>query len=128
MEGALDALTTESDSEDVSGGGMSVRGVLAERLGEMVEKEMQAVKGLDVGGLAARYASSSSSTNKRAGLATGRSVSVVEPGSLEDVARRVAHVAVLHWKVWAPVLYLSCGDYEGSGRDGGDVEPILPLL
>ena len=29
-----------------------------------------------------------------------------EISSLHDVAQRVAHIAVLHWRVWGPILYL----------------------
>lgn len=36
---------------------------------------------------------------------------------LEDVARRVAHVAVLHWKIWAGLVYLE-GEEEEVAEDG----------
>ncbi|KAK2850752.1 hypothetical protein FQN49_005352 [Arthroderma sp. PD_2] len=31
--------------------------------------------------------------------------------SVDDIAKRLAHIGVLHWRVWAPVLYL----HEGPG-------------
>lgn len=36
----------------------------------------------------------------------------------EDVARRVAHIAVLHWNVWAELVYL---EGEGGDRATGEV-------
>ena len=38
----------------------------------------------------------------------------------EDVARRVAHIAVLHWNVWAELVYL-----EGEGEDRVTSEVIV---
>jgi hypothetical protein len=39
----------------------------------------------------------------------------------EDVARRVAHIAVLHWNVWAELVYL-----EGEGEDDVPGEAMVP--
>jgi hypothetical protein len=36
---------------------------------------------------------------------------------IEDVARRVAHIAVLHWKIWAGLVYLE-GEEEAVGGGG----------
>jgi hypothetical protein len=38
----------------------------------------------------------------------------------EDVARRVAHIAVLHWNVWAELVYL-----EGEGEDRAIGEVVV---
>lgn len=34
--------------------------------------------------------------------------------SLNDVAVRIAHIGVLHWRVWAPLAYLVNPDGEGD--------------
>jgi hypothetical protein len=44
---------------------------------------------------------------------------------IEDVARRVAHIAVLHWKIWAGLVYLE-GEEEAVGGGGSLIEDASP--
>lgn len=37
--------------------------------------------------------------------------------SLNDVAVRIAHIGILHWRVWAPLAYLVNPDGEGDGEE-----------
>lgn len=40
-----------------------------------------------------------------------------EEGGIEDMANRLAHLGVLHWRVWAQLAYLGDGEGEGDGDD-----------
>lgn len=64
------------------------------RLEDLVEEEMDAIDDFTPVQMANRYASQGS-----------RFTNINEKLSLEIVAGRIAHIAVLHWRVWAPILY-----------------------
>ena len=78
---------------------------LSAQLTKAVEKELEIVNGLDALQLSNRYTSMP---------AAGAGSNVLAPSppneaqqaSVEEMARKIAHIAVLHWRVWAPILYL----------------------
>ena len=83
---------------------------LSAQLMEAVEKELDAVKGLDALQLSNRYTSPVSASTV---LVTVTSLSKhAQQAHVEEMARRIAHIVTLHWRVWAPILYLR--------RDGGE--------
>ncbi|KAK7211055.1 hypothetical protein V2G26_018233 [Clonostachys chloroleuca] len=47
----------------------------------------------------------SAATGARA-MPTNRMVEHDNEGGVEDMATRLAHVGILHWRVWAPLLYI----------------------
>ncbi|KAI0019786.1 T-complex protein 11 [Xylariomycetidae sp. FL0641] len=38
-----------------------------------------------------------------------------DDGGVEDMATRLAHLGLLHWRVWAPLVYVGSGDAEMTG-------------
>ncbi|KAL8827704.1 MAG: hypothetical protein Q9170_006903 [Blastenia crenularia] len=47
--------------------------------------------------------------------------------SLESVARRTAHVAVLHWRVWAPILYSQPAPGSDAPAESTNVTPAQEM-
>ncbi|RDL37759.1 Uncharacterized protein BP5553_05192 [Venustampulla echinocandica] len=54
-------------------------------------------------------------TSPKSGPGRARPQSNVAKDEITDVATRVAHIGVLHWRVWAPLAYLVDPDEEGAG-------------
>lgn len=100
---ALHALT-----DPASPTGRDILASLSEQLTKLVEQESETVRGLDAVQLAHRYTSSSSSSSPSSFTSgpLASSGSSIQHGVLEDMARKITHIGILHWRIWAPILYL----------------------
>ncbi|KAF2275155.1 uncharacterized protein EI97DRAFT_379747 [Westerdykella ornata] len=45
-------------------------------------------------------------------------LSPTAPDQIADIAKRVAHVALLHWRIWGPIAYVLEEETHKDGRDG----------
>ena len=112
------ALCTATEAASLIGNGNTVS--LSAQLTKAVEKELETVKGMDAMQLARRYTSNPTS-----------GALMIQPpapqASLEDMARKITHIAILHWRVWAPILYSRLKDDKGR-VSVDDAMPDLSLL
>lgn len=115
---------TEPSASTCSSSAVSrmVQASLSVPLTTLVDQEMEFVSGWNAIQLANRYTSTSTSTTiststKPAMNATSSSspeplsldATAAQPSietTLEGMARKMTHIAILHWNVWAPILYL----------------------
>ena len=89
---------------------------LSESLTKLVEAELDVVKDFDPVQLANRYTSPAKMVTVLPIPATNATMSDTkfQQAALGDMARTIAHIAMLHWRVWAPVLYLRPSDSIGK--------------
>ena len=91
-----------------------------------IDRELNEIEPLKLSamGLAQRY-TAPESTQKL--LVAGKKISIgiddsdagsVEAKGVEEMAKRIVHLGVLHWRVWSGVLYLKDSE-GGGGRDEG---------
>ena len=113
---------------------------LAGRLRTAVAAELKEVDALNLtaSGLASRYTTPPSSKRplcsavaslKQVAPGLNSDAKLIEAKGLEEMARRIAHMAVLHWRVWAPLLYMK--ESEGGKGVGASVsreEPLVSVL
>ncbi|KAL6714869.1 Protein SOSEKI 1 [Lecanora helva] len=94
-----DLESTESNLLHASDPSTSVsnqlRRYLAEDLNELIEEELQAIKDLTPVQIATRYILNGTPDMQR----------VTERAELRSMAQRIAHISVLHWRVWGPIMY-----------------------
>ena len=96
-----DMETAESNLAHVANPTTSVseelRLYIAEDLRKVAIEEFEQAKNLTPLGLANRYAPD--------GPTASRPVMITEKAELLRLAQQIAHISVLHWQVWAPILY-----------------------
>ncbi|KAK4694016.1 hypothetical protein P7C71_g3487, partial [Lecanoromycetidae sp. Uapishka_2] len=68
-----------------------LEGSLGDRLHKLVEQEIDTIGNLTPVQIINHYAPQSKSVNER--------------NDLLSMAQRIAHIAVLHWRIWAPMIY-----------------------
>ena len=72
-----------------------LRSYLAEDLHQLVEEEVQAAKNLTPVQMSTRFVLDNLAHTRR----------VTEQSDMLRFAQQIAHISVLHWRVWAPILY-----------------------
>ena len=75
----------------------TLRSYLAEDLQELIKREVETIKGFTPMQISDRYLP--------VGSAQVPSRSLTQDTELLLVAQQIAHISVLHWRVWAPILY-----------------------
>ena len=122
VKDTLHTLTEPSASTSSSSAvSRMVQASLSVPLTTLVDREMEFVSGWNAIQLANRYTSSSSpptiSTSTKIAMngtssspeSLSMNATAAQPSIetiLEEMARKMTHIAVLHWSVWAPILYL----------------------
>lgn len=74
---------------------------LIAQLKDLVANEVQAIKNLSPVQILNRHTAQAKRSRVKSRV-------VEEPAMLRNMAQRLAHIAVLHWRVWAPILYRRC--------------------
>ena len=85
----------------------TLRSWLAEDLQDVVEDEVAIIQDLTPMQISNRYHSPGMSII----LSSGRTIQETE---LLRMAQLIAHISVLHWRVWAPLLYEASADTNGD--------------
>lgn len=78
----------------------SIATEISSQLRALSEDEVQAIKHLSPPQIANRHIA-------QAKIEPSKNEAAEETAMLRHVAKRSAHIAVIHWRVWAPILYLN---------------------